>query len=70
MARPKKPIGEQHDNRFAVYLTDRDSALVLAIADKKGIAPATLIRALAKSQLDAYTSKLVDDDILTRLAAH
>lgn len=51
MARPKLPDSERHEREFRVRLKDEDADIILAIAKKRGIAPAILIRSMVKDKI-------------------
>jgi len=58
MARPKKPIGEQHRNRKNITLTDNQDALVQAIADFSDIPYQVALRSLIDYSLKELTPVL------------
>lgn len=56
MGRPALPDNEKHDHPFRIYLDAVDSRLVIALAKKRGQAPAALLRELIRSKLEAATA--------------
>lgn len=49
--RPTVPDAERHENAYRIRLNDADSAIIRAIAKKKGVPPAVVLRALIKDKL-------------------
>jgi hypothetical protein len=53
LGRPALPLDEQCSNRIAVYVNDADNDLLTALARKKRIAKAVLVREILVNRLES-----------------